>query len=72
MDMPDVLGYRLDVARQELEKSGFRLDRIILTNPPRHMDDEINDYFRVVRIGTGGDGSLEATVCDTLIAIQYK
>lgn len=66
MKNPDVCGYTLGNARQQLEEKGFLIDKVNILKPPKDACEEYDDNYRIVKIKFLNESNIEVLVCKPL------
>jgi len=61
---PDVAGYYLIDAINELNERSIEISNIKITAPPKHIGEAYNDNFRVLRISAIDKNKVELLICD--------
>ena len=60
MDVPDVIGFVLDKALNEIRERGFFIDKVLITKPVKAT--EPLGIARVVRLSVVGEAKLQVVV----------
>lgn len=60
MDVPDVIGFVLDKALNEIRERGFFIDKVLITKPVKAT--EPLGIVRVVRLSVVGEAKLQVVV----------
>jgi len=63
---PNISGFLLSDARLILDKSGFKINKIVETSPPKQIKGEIEESFRVIKITQYNGKTCDLLVCRPL------
>lgn len=63
MNLPDIIGFRLEDATSILHRAGFELGKVDITNPPKEFGQEYRDGLRIVRIESIQGNIVNILVC---------
>jgi hypothetical protein len=66
MNVPDVIGYYLYEAKEILELAGINISSIKVTAPPRALDKEFDDSYRIIWQDSKNLKNIDLLVCKPL------